>query len=423
MSDQQPNTKSSRTKQFLPWSYSSITKNGLHCCLIFCLFFSCSNLLLAEPIRPTQRALDLSADLTDSELKSKLQSCSNGPFYKTDFSIAHRGAPLGYPEHSREGYIAAAEQGAGRIECDVTFTKDLQLVCRHSQCDLATSTNILQTELAKTCNQQFRPASKIALATARCCTSDITLAQFKTLCARSDTRNPQAKNVDEYLVPLNSPVVETPIACATVLSHKESIALIDALGRKFIPELKRSEVDMPFANGFNQRAYADKMIGEYKAMNIDPKRVFPQSFDIKDVRYWLEAHPHFAQQAIWLDPRGRQRNFIPSLKQMQALKAEGINIISPPIPMLLQLNNLGAIEPSDYARYAKQAGLEIITWTLESGDPVDPNFWLYASIAKAMDKPGRMLEVLNVLAKEVGVQGIFSDWPGTVTYYDNCLNR
>ena len=33
--------------------------------------------------------------------------------------------------------------GAGIIECDVTFTKDRELVCRHSQCDLHTTTNIL----------------------------------------------------------------------------------------------------------------------------------------------------------------------------------------------------------------------------------------------------------------------------------------
>ena len=70
----------------------------------------------------------------------------------TDFSIGHRGAPLGYPEHSLEGYVAAAEMGAGLIECDVVPTKDGELVCRHSECDLATTTNILETSLAKTCS-------------------------------------------------------------------------------------------------------------------------------------------------------------------------------------------------------------------------------------------------------------------------------
>jgi glycerophosphoryl diester phosphodiesterase len=376
----------------------------------------------AGTINPTTRALDLSQDLPKGELQSRMQSCASGPFYATDFSIAHRGAPLGYPEHSHEGYIAAANQGAGVIECDVTFTKDLELVCRHSQCDLATSTNILQTDLAATCRTPFTPASKGSPASAKCCTSDITLKEFKTLCARPDKRNKQASSVDEYLTPLQSPVIDSPLSCGTVVSHKESIVLINQLGRKFTPELKRAEVAMPFAPEFDQRAYADKMLAEYTELGIDPSRVFPQSFDIRDVQYWLKAHPKFAAQAVWLDPRGKQKNFTTSLREMQAIKAQGINIISPPIPMLIQLNDAGVLEPSDYARYAKQAGLDIITWTMESGNPVDPKNWLYANIAPIMDKPGRMLEVLDVLAQQVGVRGIFSDWPGTITYYANCLN-
>ena len=33
--------------------------------------------------------------------------------------------------------------------------------------------------------------------------------------------------------------------------------------------------------------------------------------------------------------------------------------------------------------------------------------------------PGQLL--LDVLARQVGIRGIFSDWPATVTYYANCL--
>src|SRR5262249_38387202 len=80
--------------------------------------------------------------MKDGPLKQQLSQCS-GPFRKTDFSIGHRGAALEFPEHSRESYLAAARMGAGVIECDVTFTKDRELVCRHSQCDLHTTTNIL----------------------------------------------------------------------------------------------------------------------------------------------------------------------------------------------------------------------------------------------------------------------------------------
>lgn len=377
----------------------------------------------AQAVVPTDRALKLSDTLTQGSLKDRLQSCATHDFYPTDFSIAHRGAPLGYPEHSREGYIAAAEQGAGVIECDVTFTKDLELVCRHSQCDLATTTNILQTSLASKCSAPFRPAIGQQPASATCCTSDISLAEFQTLCARPDRSNSQAKNVEEYLAPLRSPVVSEPLACGTLMTHAQSIELIDALGRKFTPELKRPMVDMPFAPGFTQAAYADKLLAEYRAAGIDPARVFPQSFNPKDIWHWIENHPDFADQAVWLDARGRMPSFQPSEADFQALRAQGLNIIAPPMPVLLTLNDAGEIVPSQYARLAKSAGLEIITWTFEAGDPTDTYNWLYAPISSAMTGEGQMLQALHVLAKDVGVRGVFSDWPGTVTYYANCLTQ
>jgi glycerophosphoryl diester phosphodiesterase len=33
-----------------------------------------------------------------------------------------------------------------------------------------------------------------------------------------------------------------------------------------------------------------------------------------------------------------------------------------------------------------------------------------------------MMDVLHVLAKDVGVIGVFSDWPASVSYYANCMN-
>lgn len=358
---------------------------------------------------PTDRALTLAADLPASALKDRLQNCASGPFYPTEFSIAHRGAPLGYPEHSREGYIAAANMGAGIIECDVTFTKDLELVCRHSQCDLATSTNILRTELANTCRQPFTPAQNGEPASAQCCTSDITLAEFKTLCARPNVKNTLATSVAEYLAPLDSPVIAQPSQCGTVMSHRDSIELIRDLGAAFTPELKAPQVTMPF-NGFSQRNYADKMLAEYQHANVPVKQVYPQSFNIKDVRYWIEKHPEFAQQTIWLVPRQRQV-MPPSLKELQSLKNEGLHIIAPPIHMLLQQNSMGEVEPTAFAKAAKASGLEIITWTFESAN---------ATATVYGDQPGLMLEALDVLAQDIGVSGVFSDWPGTVTYYANC---
>lgn len=136
-------------------------------------------------------------DMNESKLKQTLQKCADGPFYKTDFSISHRGAALQFPEHTKESYKAAARMGAGIIESDVTFTKDRELVCRHSQCDLHATTNILAIpELAAKCSAPFTPAvidpvtgETVVPAQVKCCTSDITMEEFKMLEGKMDGKS------------------------------------------------------------------------------------------------------------------------------------------------------------------------------------------------------------------------------------------
>src|SRR5688572_5291444 len=43
--------------------------------------------------------------MDEGPLKDKLERCENEPVRRTDFSIAHRGAPLQFPEHTREAYV------------------------------------------------------------------------------------------------------------------------------------------------------------------------------------------------------------------------------------------------------------------------------------------------------------------------------
>ena len=64
----------------------------------------------AEPaaIQLGPRPFYLVERMDDGPLKEKLRSCAAGPFERTDFSIGHRGAPLQFPEHTKESYEAAA---------------------------------------------------------------------------------------------------------------------------------------------------------------------------------------------------------------------------------------------------------------------------------------------------------------------------
>lgn len=376
------------------------------------------------------RPFYLVGDMDDGHLKNVLQKCVDGPFKKTDFSIGHRGAALQFAEHTKESYEAAARMGAGIVECDVTFTKDRELVCRHSQCDLHTTTNILAIpELAAKCSVPFTAYDPVAgtPASALCCTSDITLEEFKGLCGKMDASNPKARTVAEYMNATPSWRTDLYSACGTVMSHAESIELFKKLGVKMTPELKSPSVPMPYQGDYSQEAYAQQMIDEYKAARVASSKVFAQSFKLGDVLYWINNEPAFGKQAIYLDDidptdENPDNDLPPTLGDLQTLRAQGVNIIAPPMWALLSLAPGGHIVPSEYAMNARAAGLDIVTWTLErSGLLTDGGGWYYQSVHPVINNPGDMMEVLDVLAKDVGIMGIFSDWPATVTYYANCV--
>lgn len=375
------------------------------------------------------RPFYLVGEMKDGALKDQLAQCK-GPFTAKNFSIAHRGAPLQFPEHTREGYIAAARMGAGVIECDVAFTKDRELVCRHAQCDLHTTTDILaRPELAAKCSEGFQPADPTTgrKASAKCCTSDLTLAEFKSLRPKMDGFNPRGVTAQEYMDGTPSWRTDLYVNRATLVSHKEYIDLVKALGLKFTPELKTPEVAMPFEGSYSQEHYAQQMIDEYKAAGIDPRDVYAQSFRLDDVLYWLKAEPAFGAQAVYLDGRDEESkgfdNMNPESWQpsMQELADKGVKILAPPLWMLVTHKD-GRIVPSAYAQAAKKAGLGLIAWSLERSGPLNTGGgYYYQSVKPVIDRDGDMLALLDVLGRDIGVIGVFSDWPATTTFYANCL--
>ncbi len=370
------------------------------------------------------RPFYLVEDMDESPLKKQLQGCMNNTIKKTNMSIGHRGAALQFPEHTKESYQAAAKMGAGIVECDVTFTKDKELVCRHSQCDLHTTTNILaMPELAAKCSQPFSPfdAATGTPASANCCTSDITLAEFKTLTGKMDGANPKATTVAEYMNGTAAWRTDLYANSGTLLSHKESIKLFKKLGVKFTPELKSASVAMPFEGTYTQQMYAQQMLDEYREARVSPRDVWAQSFDIEDIRYWIAANPSFGKQAVYLDD-ANEPSELPTAMELQSYADEGFNIVAPPLWALLALDHRNKIIPSDYAHNAKAAGLDIITWSFERAGPLkNGGGWYYQTIAQALNNDGDMYDALDVLIQDVGVIGVFSDWPATVSFYANCV--
>lgn len=374
--------------------------------------------------------------MDSSDLQQSLARCAaqRTEYQPSDFSIGHRGAPLQFPEHTRESYLAAARMGAGILECDVAFTQDQELVCRHAQCDLHTTTNILATPLAAKCSQGFTPAeydedgNLVSPASARCCTSDITLAEFRTLEGKMDASDPTATTVDAYLGGTAGYRTNLYATGGTLMTHAESIELFRSLGRKMTPELKSPEVPMPF-NGFTQEAYAQKLIDEYLAAGVPAEQVWPQSFNLDDVLYWI-GNTGYGAQAVYLegrDPTDLVTN-PPDAAFFTDLKAQGVQIIAPPMSALLALNQYGRIAPSLYAKRARQAGLDIISWTTERSGRIAEDVvpaggaFYYDTTVDALRNDFQIYRTMHVLAHGVGIIGLFSDWPATTTFYANCMN-
>ncbi len=391
-----------------------------------------ANAIAADSVDYGDRPAQIIAGLPSGELRSALQSCAGNTAKPSLFSIAHRGAPLRYPEHTREGYIAAAESGAGIIECDVTFTSDQALVCRHSQCDLHTTTNILTTPLAQKCSVPPNMSSGTPFSDVKCCASDLTVAEFKSLEGRFDSVNKKAKTLAEYLSLEDTPHAQSADS-GTVLTHAESIELFKSLGVKMIPELKAPQVPMPytFTNGaqWTQEQYAQALVDEYREHSVMPADVFLQSFNLDDVKYWINNEPEFGKQAAWLDGRYRDRSFnIEKPKSwdpsMDELVEAGVTTLAPPIWMMLGMDKKDKVVPSSYAKAASESGLKLIGWTLErSGSLANGGGWYYQTIKPAVSDDSAMYQALHVLAEDVGVSGMFSDWPATTTYYANCFGK
>jgi glycerophosphoryl diester phosphodiesterase len=379
-----------------------------------------------RPVQLGPRPFYLIDGLDPGRLKNELQRCASGPFRKSDFSIAHRGAPLQFPEHTQESYEVGALQGAGIVECDVTFTKDGELVCRHAECDLHTTTNIVATPLNNKCTTPWSgPGSS-----PKCCASDLTLQEFKTLRGKMDTSNPAATTAEGFLGGTASWRTDLYNARGTLLTLRESIRLNKRLRVKHSPELKEGDPQRLMTVFGGQSNYAQKMIDAFKAENVDPRDVFAQSFNREDVLYWISHEPRFGRQAVYLDdidptvspPRPRL-----SLEELRQLKQAGVRIIAPPVFALLDVDAGGEIIESQYARDIRSNGFDIITWTLERTDlrrgAAGAGFYyLFDPTGQAVRKDSDLYEALDALAAKVGIRGIFSDWPATVTYYASCMD-
>ncbi len=371
-------------------------------------------------------------DMDESPLKEELKRCKGQTPKRTNFSISHRGAPLQFPEHTMDSYKAGLRMGAGIIECDVTFTKDKKLVCRHAQNDLHRTTNILKTKLANKCRTPPLFNTKGELVNAKdieCRTSDITLAEFKTLKGKMDGRNIKAKNIDDYMNATANWRTDLYSQNSQLVTLEEHIKLIQKHNIKHSPELKVPIEDLPF-DGYTLNDFRLELLNSYKRHAVQASDFYPQTLDYKTIKFWLKNEPTLAKNATYIISKNTEtlegKEFDkdnPSTwkRDPKEIHADGVNVVSVASYLLVSIDKNGRMVPSEYAKRAKDAGLKIIAWTVERSTPLaNGGGYYYTGLKEVINNDGDVMNYIDVLAQDVGVIGIFSDWPATVTYYANC---
>ncbi|MEM1412799.1 MAG: glycerophosphodiester phosphodiesterase family protein [Pseudomonadota bacterium] len=394
---------------------------------------------VGSPLHRDPRPAELVAGLEVGPLRERLEACLAADPMPATRTIGHRGAPLYYPEHTRESYLAAARLGASTLECDVTFTAEGDLVCRHDACDLHRTTNILETPLASTCAEPFRPALLeegvvIRPASARCCAAQLTTSEFLSLEGRHDRVNPAAENVAQYLS--TDPSLPSCLDRGKLLTHRDSIALFKDLGMAMAPELKGPGVSMPF-RGKSEADFADQLVQDYREAGVAPERVWLQSFDPNIIQHWLATGAEFGGRVVWLDGRYALDDFDHRDEEalgagFRSMKQQGLQFVAPPLWMLVEAG-VDGIVTSRYAVLAQEAGLSLLSWTLERSGPLETGGgWYYQTLNGANPLPASrsgfrirrdadQLMLAQVLFEEIGVHAVFSDWPSTTALTDTCL--
>jgi len=362
--------------------------------------------------------------LTDSykhrqQLQADLQcqmhetNCA-GPLLNCESTIAHRGAPMGYPGHTKEGYEAAITMGACKLSCEAVFNADGDLYCRQDQCDLHYTTDIFSNPdnecLAKKCST---PPSTFG-SSAQCCTSDFTAAELDRLCVTLEMTIQASPANSENNLSLSkwttTQYMNTSI-CHKIMSHVDFINLAVSHNKTMVTELLDAET---VAGVTGKAATAERLILDYtnSAHTISASDVYVQSSHKEHVAAWLAGLKYVnavlrvtesAQAILDLDELS---SLNPPLKFMAAhLDA----LLSSPTGV--QYGN--ELVETPMAKHAKKHKMTI--WALGyTAERLAP------STSSYLRKDADSLLLLHALLKGTA-DAVFTDWTEKVSHYENCV--
>jgi len=390
-------------------------------------------------------------------------------FARRDASLAHRGTPLLAPEHSLLGYELAAAMGAGFVECDVSVARDMSFVCRHSNCDLAITTDLLSgrhPHLAARCSVPFAPATPSAPAHARCCTYDFTLAELRTLCLTMEaTPNASAATPESYAgppPPWRSAALAggPPQRCQRIVTFGEYLRWLRVGRLGAIPELK--DTAEPGTRAFlasvgsGPLQLADAFVAQLRAAGFRqqlvwrpadrvwawqspraPKAIM-QTFDREVAAHWKSDAMGPTPPVAYLYGTAENASTCTpsdcgSPSVVSGLAEMGVELMAPPLWRLVTSSG-HRLAPSTHAAFLNSMRVGIIAWSLDRsgcegarpGEPAQagPCGWYWTSLENVSafefsDIAALMYEMYHV----ANVTAAFSDYPAINTAFLNCVPR
>jgi glycerophosphoryl diester phosphodiesterase len=295
--------------------------------------------------------------------------------------IAHRGASGYLPEHTLESVTLAYAQGADFIEQDLVVTKDSKLVVLHD-IYLETVTNV----------EQIFPNRKRQ--DGRYYVLDFTLAELKTLNVH-ERQNTQGKQV--------FPSRYQGKGSFQIATFEEQIELIQQLNR----QLDRttgfySEIKSPAWHAEQGVDISQLVITVLRKHNLDDpdKAIYVQCFDFAEtqrLRNDLKVKVKLVQligENDWQESP-TDFDFLKTPLGLEAIAkvAQGIG------PWIPQLIDLKTMLPTAFVKQAHIAGLQVHPYTFRKD---------------ALTDNTEQEQILNVLFKELKVDGVFTDFTDIV---------
>ena len=413
-------------------------------------------------------------------LRADISTCKE-PLRLNEAVYAHRGAPLVAPEETEASWAIGVRSGAGLLECDASLTRDGHLICRHSTCDLATTTDVVANHPAmlSRCSrpwQAARPAAGAAPATraeVACCTYDFTLSELSVLCAAMESLvNSSATRRSEYL--LGPPGFRSPYIaqarCHALVPLSQFLRLAREWGVGVVPELKdtwKPELVTFLASiGRDIDWLAESILTQVRDAGFmaalggsAAQRGLLQTFDPRIAARWKQLAPSHPVLFLWITDRSIQAatpcetvHFdCATSTTLTELVGLGVEVLAPAMQLLLssdshrmaisegmrrlQMLIADGSSAAGAATSTTTGTTQIGTWSFErSGCPsADPTaslgnqpastgpcgpYWNGLQGVSAFQHADTLLAIDALLG--AGVVGIFSDFPAAVSAVANC---